>query len=64
MRDGGVECWKYLHVRKLKELLNELDDDLLIGPNEVKNLALVDRDRGFVGYVDFAHEGTVERYDR
>lgn len=49
--------WKYVTVGRLRALLADLPDHVLIGPNAVMNLALVDAAGDYAGYVDLAQAG-------
>ena len=61
---NDIEGVKYLSIKKLKELLNrkEIADEDLIFPNSVGNLAILDREFNFKGYIDFLLEGEIEIY--
>ncbi len=55
---------KTMAVAKLKELLAELDDELLLCVNQVGNVAIMSHDgQDFIGYICFL-EDKIERYDR
>lgn len=59
MRDPYND-WKYLPVATLRELLATLPDDALVGPNAMFNLAVLAADKQYLGYIDFASDGSIE----
>lgn len=59
MRDD-FNGWKYLPVATLRALLARLPDDYLVGPNAMLNLAVVQPDRQYLGYIEFAGDGSIE----
>lgn len=50
---------KYLTVKELKKLLEKLEDDLIVKPNEVGNLMILSKYNVYLGYVDLL-QGTLE----
>ena len=50
---------KYLTVKKLKEILEELDDTYLLTPNQVRNIIVASSNKKYLGYIDFL-EGTYD----
>lgn len=61
MRIGEIDpdssSGKFVSVRRLKEILAELHDECLIGPNKVGNLAVIfGCHHEFIGYIDLLKE--------
>lgn len=52
---------KWITVRKLEELLRDLDQELELHPNGVGNLSIVEKSSGRaqIGYIDFNEEKTI-----
>lgn len=50
---------KYLTIRELQDCLDMLPPDYLVCCNKVGNLALLDQDMVFQGFIDFLLEGEV-----
>lgn len=48
--------WKAISVKKLRELLNELPDDYLLSPNDVHNIAILDAQEYYVGFIGIVEE--------
>jgi hypothetical protein len=46
---------KSISVKKLKDILDGLGDDVVLVPNDVKNLSVI-KDYKHVGFVDIAFE--------
>lgn len=61
--DGDIG-FKFLSKKTLVKLLNELDDDVVLWPNNVGNLSIFKiKDEKFVvnvGQIDFLLEGEIE----
>ena len=48
---------RWLTVKQMKQILNELDDDDVLFPNRVGNLSVIrDSERRMIGYIDFSEE--------
>jgi len=58
---------KYLTVKQLKEVLEQIPEDYLILPNRVGNLAVYKgsklEEAEFAGYVSFICDGEYESYE-
>ena len=52
--------WKYITVKRLKELLAECPDNVLIGVEQHGNLLLADLDQKPIGYIAMA-DGVLKR---
>jgi hypothetical protein len=62
---GAYERWGFYHavtVAELRTALNQLHDNDVLVPNEVKNLAVI-RDFVQTGHIDFGNYAAVESYD-
>lgn len=53
VRAGFFRRW--LTVKQMKEILDQMEDDDVITPNRVGNLSVV-RDKRMIGYIDFQAE--------
>ena len=51
---------KYLPAGKLIELLQTLEPDTRLAPNNVANLAIYTKKDEYIGFIDFIAEGEIE----
>jgi len=47
---------RWMTVRKLKEIMDQLDDDYIVVPNRVGNLSVRNNDDLAIGFIDFNEE--------